>query len=101
MRYPKTIRGLAGPISIRTSDDLLSVKGAFGIAEYGPRQITLDSGLSPVAARSTLAHELVHFALFDSGSHNGMEKDVEERLCDALASAITAAGFMDALVTSD
>jgi hypothetical protein len=54
------------------------------------RRILVRPGLDPQQRQQVLMHEWIHAVLWDVGLTNALTREVEEQLCDAIASAFVA-----------
>lgn len=84
-RLPHTTESAAGQIDIhivKTPGDDENVMGMFDPVN---RVIYIKKSLRGDQKWLTLYHELSHAALWDSGAHNLLPGDLEENICDAIA----------------
>lgn len=87
---PSSIRGLAGRILIRQPWRVDSqCEPIVGLWESRERVIKIDRRLSRHVKWQILAHEFVHAAISDAGIV--LDEVMEERLCDAIGSALATA----------
>lgn len=89
------IWGLAGPITVEITNRLRR-KNLLGQWCSEKRRIRLLRGCVPSVERSTLWHEWVHAVMHDASVT--LEKPVDERVCEVLATALTGAGVKPPLV---
>jgi Zn-dependent peptidase ImmA (M78 family) len=86
---PAYVWSQLGPIPVQVTKDLQTEgKPCMGIFDPATRLIQIREGMDPVAALQTCAHEWIHAVLSDAGTC--LNDTDEERVCDALASAIIA-----------
>jgi hypothetical protein len=78
---------VAGPIPITLVAGLRDKKneGCFGIWRATERDVRLEAAMAPTTAWLTYWHEWAHVVFWESGIQ--LEKDVEERIVNALALA--------------
>ncbi len=87
---PQRIWGLAGRIHVRQPWQVdPDEPDCVGLWEARDRRIAVDRRLSRHAKWQILAHEFVHSAISDAGIE--LEAPLEERLCDAIGSALASA----------
>jgi hypothetical protein len=86
---PKTVWSQLGPIAVVFVDDLEAASEAYGC--WSPEIRTIKLSPRPCLAMqwATFYHECVHAWLWDAGTN--LNEDVEERVADAIGSALTAA----------
>ena len=65
-----------------------------GEFSYTTRVIKVRPELHDAQARQTLAHEWAHSIFWDTGLHNVLPHDLEEQICDAIATALVAANLL-------
>jgi hypothetical protein len=82
---PTVLKALLGDLKVAQE---ASIDGgeSFGEASFRDRVIRVDATLDPNAQAQTFFHECVHYALWDSGVHNVLDRDKEEAVCDAVGS---------------
>lgn len=90
-RFPNAVRGVLGSIRVEITDDLMEKHGAWGMANYSDRVITIDADVLEGKDRGWVWkifwHEVAHFWLEDSGVGSGLSKEQKEQICDAYAAA--------------
>jgi hypothetical protein len=93
MKLPSTFYSQLGPVPILLDDGIHADKKepAFGMFSGRDRSIRVDNGSSPENQLATLMHEVVHLALFDSGSNNVLSATQAEVVCDAVGTYFAAA----------
>lgn len=64
--------------------------GDLGEFDMETRGIKVKPTLEDSQKRHTVAHEWVHSIFWDSGLHNALSRELEEQLCDAIATALVA-----------
>lgn len=89
MTIPKIVQGLAGPIRVRWVDDFDTDADMWGLSSFIKREIILRRGMDPVQLRIVFFHELFHFALYDSGQAQELNRETEERLCNLVGSMMS------------
>lgn len=82
---PSVLKGLLGDLKVSLEGPIDDGE-SFGEASFRDRIIRVDGTLDPDARVQTFFHEVVHYALWDSGVHNVLPKKNEEAVCDALGS---------------
>jgi len=87
---PKSVHSHLGDIPVSLVDDLEEKKEALGMWEMAPRRISIHSKAAPEVQLQALYHEIVHVALMDSGVSNGLVKDAEEAVCDAVGTLLAS-----------
>ncbi len=91
---PKSIDAPSGVISIEFSDDLdgknPKPEDADTMGQYDQlnRLISLRRKMSRRQAWYTLFHEMTHLWLDESGLSNGLSHELEEALCNAVATGL-------------
>lgn len=92
-RYPKLparvmcpsgwvpVRLVKGLTRGNASEELL------GLAEYRPRRISIEAGMTREQQWEVFYHELMHMTLYDSGLANLFSTKKKEAICDASALA--------------
>lgn len=65
----------------------------FGVFVQSERRIYLRKDLRPEQRHRVLWHELAHVAFEDSGLANGIDRTLEEAICDAFASLVMRVRF--------
>lgn len=84
---PKSVQGAGGTLDIV----LVPIPGghadALGHFDGSRRRIEILKSLRGDQKWNVLFHELCHAALWDSGAHNLISREVEENICDAIATA--------------
>lgn len=85
---PKTVWSQLGPIRVVLVETLESSDEAYGMWCPKERVIKLSSTMQPLMTWATLKHECVHAWLWDAGTN--LPVDVEERVADAISTALTA-----------
>lgn len=93
MKLPAKVYSQLGPVPVLLDDKIHADKKepAFGLFSGRERSIRVDSGSSPENQLATLMHEVVHLALFDSGSNNVLTNAQAEVVCDAVGTYLAAA----------
>lgn len=94
MTIPKTIQGLAGPIRIRMVDDLHTEDDTWGCAVFERREIIVKQGMDPTQLVLVLFHELFHFAAYDSGFAQTLNREQEETLCNLVGTMVARSGLV-------
>lgn len=86
---PKTISAPGGTVTVRRVKAIKLASGheAWGTWEPHTRTVEIDLTAPMAHQWRTLYHELAHVALDDAGLHNGMNEELVEAVCDALATA--------------
>lgn len=84
---PKSIPSIVGPVPVALVNELRDKKGdpCFGIFRSTERDVRLDADSSSTTAWLTYWHEWAHVIFWDAWVK--LNKDAEERVCDALATA--------------
>ncbi len=84
---PKSIPSIVGPVPVTHVVDLRDKTNdaCYGIWRSSERDVRLDAEMSPTTAWLTYWHEWAHIVFWDHGIR--MDKDVEERVVNALAAA--------------
>jgi hypothetical protein len=103
-KLPTEAFSVLGPVPVDHSDALLRDESALGMTKFAPRSITLDSNSGLETQWQTLAHEIVHVALWDGGVHQTLSHEQRESVCDALGTYIAAAireGYVKLTVPKD
>lgn len=94
MDLPRTVQGLGGPISVRKDSVVSPSESLMGLAQLRNREIRVED--HPAAAEATQVatfyHELMHFALWDSGHHVRFDDDQMEVLCDLVGTMMARLG---------
>lgn len=82
-----TIPSMLGPVPTERVKDLRDKENGscMGLFRAIERNVLIEDGMGPVPAWQTYWHEWAHIVLWDAGI--GLEHAVEERVCDALATA--------------
>lgn len=88
-RVPKALWSSLGPLPVTITE---MPEETLGMVEFRKREVTLDKTMGPEARISTMWHEAVHIALYDSGVTNSLTHDLEEAICDAVGAYL--AGMM-------
>jgi hypothetical protein len=85
---PLVLDGLGGPVQVvvgpRPEGTDKQCIGEFSSSE---RRIWILETLSPLVQWTTLFHETVHVAIYDTGLQNILSGKKQEAICDALATA--------------
>lgn len=90
---PKSVSSPLGPIpvelvkSFKDDGKEMTYLGEF---DQIARRIRILKSLDRTQAHHTLRHEWVHAVLFDSGLTNILTHELEEQLCDVIATALVA-----------
>lgn len=89
---PAEFFSVLGPIPITQKEDLLEKDECYGAFGPSQREILLDvsKGTARQHLWQSLWHEVTHLAIWDAGAHEGLTKDQEERICNALGTYLTA-----------
>jgi Zn-dependent peptidase ImmA (M78 family) len=85
MKLPKKIKVLGQSWKIVTKS---LDTDCFGLCCPGERTIYIDSEMHPCQLAATLLHEFCHAVFSVSGANNLLDEQVEEMLCEVLASAL-------------
>lgn len=91
MKVPKSVQAPFGPYTIERASNLTNKSGAaaWGICQFDPRRIMIDSSLSGDALRETLIHEWLHACIFDGGFDELMSGEMHEAIVGYLARCIS------------
>lgn len=81
-----TVNGTLGPIAVVRVAGLMAENSEYGSWVWHLRRIHLDAGLTGRALWHTFYHEQAHAALDDAGI-KFPTKELEEHVCDAIATA--------------
>ena len=86
---PKTLTAPGGDVTVILSPKIKHPDGdeCWGMWDESIRTITLDKTATKRHQWRVLFHELCHVALDDAGLSNGMNDELVEAVCDAIASA--------------
>lgn len=86
---PKSVMAPGGEVSVSLVANIKHPDGdeCWGIWDDAARTITLDKTAMKRHQWRVLFHELTHVALDDAGLSNGMNDELVEAVCDAIASA--------------
>lgn len=86
---PKSITAPGGAVTVRRVVGIKLAGGgeAWGTWEPHTRTIEIDKTAPMAHQWRVLFHELAHVALDDAGLHNGMNEELIEACCDAMATA--------------
>lgn len=76
MNLPKKVRVGANDYRVKLVDSLLSDNDRLGDVTYSKGVIRIDSSLSKSVTKETLAHELVHAMLYETGNDEQNEEQV-------------------------
>ena len=87
---PTEISAPAGPVAVEIVDDLGDTKDETVLGHFDmlTRTIRIKKKMRRERQHFTLAHEKVHLWLSDSGIQNGLNAQLEEAICDAVASGM-------------
>lgn len=88
---PSQVFSHLGPVPVTVEP----LEGVHGITRFTSRTIGIHEGQNPAQAWQTLWHEAMHVVFFDAGVKLPLK--VEENLCDAIGTYLTAAmlaGFL-------
>jgi hypothetical protein len=90
---PTSVYSILGPVPVVFVENLKDDAGEDLLGRWCPEErcIKLRSGVHLTTQRVTLAHEVLHLFLWDSGA--GLDMPTEERVCDALSAALVASGW--------
>lgn len=83
---PRRVQGLGGPITVSWVAEFDNEDDTFGLSNMQRRTIKLLKDLPEDVELSTFYHELLHFALWDSGQHHRFDRETTEALCDLVGS---------------
>lgn len=86
---PKALWSALGPLPVNITLEGIEDE-QLGKFDYQDRVITVRPDLHDAQKRHTVAHEWTHSVFWDSGLHNALSRELEEQLCDALATALVA-----------
>lgn len=94
MDLPRTVQGLGGPISVRKDPEVSPSEDLMGLAQLRKREIRVEDHPACAEAThvSTFYHELMHFALWDSGHHVKFDDDTIEIICDLAGTMMARLG---------
>ncbi|MBA3836488.1 MAG: hypothetical protein C0499_02360 [Zymomonas sp.] len=86
---PSEIEGPAGTVIVTLTKAKVTFEGAEcgGLWDAGRREITLDAKESRRNQWKYYYHEWGHVMLCDSGLDNAIPADIQETICDAIATA--------------
>ena len=86
---PKLVQQPGGPVTVALGKDLKDDGGSAASGHYANRErhITIDATEPRSFQWLIYFHELTHVALIDSGLAQSMNEDLQEVLCDAVATA--------------
>ncbi len=68
---------------------LEDLRDASGQAMFDKNEIHIDKKLTGVKREQVIVHEAMHWALYRSGLREGMDKVLEEALCDVVSFMVT------------
>lgn len=86
---PSDIFSVLGPIPVTERE--MHKDNLLGLAEFRPREISLDDGMSLETSWQVLGHEIMHFVLWDGGVTDVLAREVEEAICNAYGTYFAAA----------
>lgn len=88
---PSSVAGILGPVPVTLVDELVGDDGVpfGGLWNSEDRTIQIAASQSPVNEWHAFWHEWTHTVLDDLGLGNVLGRDMEERVCDAIALART------------
>lgn len=95
MTLPRRIPGLSGPITIKYVDEIAPEDDRLGTARMADRMVWIKTGQPPSALVNSLAHELMHHALWDSGQHRNFTDQQQEIICDLAGAMVAASKLVD------
>jgi hypothetical protein len=84
---PSQVFSVHGPVQVSERE----LEGLLGETRFDDRSVVLHSNAVPLTKWITYWHEAVHVALWDSGAHNGLTKELEETICDAIGNYLAGA----------
>lgn len=92
VRYPpipKEVEGPGGTLTIVLTKETITHEHdeCWGLYDPEARTITIDARAKPRQRWLTFFHELAHVALIDAGLNNGINDQLHEAICDAIATA--------------
>lgn len=95
---PKEIDGTGGKIAVKTHKGIIKIAGedkgeAWGCWERHTRTIMISDQCPPRFRWWVFMHECTHAAIDDSGLHNMLSGEMQEALCDAIATQQTKLRF--------
>lgn len=103
-KLPTEVFSLLGPVPVTIVDTLIETDDALGVTRFQGRLIDIEEDASRETQWQTLAHEMVHIALWDGAAHQQLTNDQLELVCDALGTYIAAAvqaGFIKITVPKE
>lgn len=87
-KLPATLWSALGPVEVReTSDGLDDDLGEWDAEQ---RIVRVRPGIHPKTSQHTLYHEWVHLLLWDAGLTVHFPPNLEELVCDTIATALVA-----------
>lgn len=86
---PATVWSVLGPIPVIETEEGLG-ENDLGSFDYHARVIRVRPGLQVQQRDQTLQHEWVHALIWDAGFHNALTHELEEQICDVIATALVA-----------
>jgi hypothetical protein len=96
-KWPALPRDAYSPLGAFTVQEAPQIDNAYGSVDYVKRAITIAPGMLPATQWHTLAHEMMHVMLHESGIEELLDEPHQEMVCTAfgqyLAGAI-GAGFL-------
>ena len=104
MTIPEVFEGLQGPVTVKFVDFANEVDAdshQFGLFSPSLREVHLSNAATPAYQREVFWHEFTHVAVADAGAQNlflglgdmsGLKFNIEELICDLMASALVRAG---------
>jgi hypothetical protein len=84
----KALWSALGPVEVRETAE--GLEGDFGEWDAEQRVVKIKPGMHPKTAEHTTMHEWVHLILWDAGLTAHFPPNLEELVCDALATALVA-----------
>jgi Zn-dependent peptidase ImmA (M78 family) len=90
MTLPKAVYSQLGPVPVAVRNKIRN-GNPFGMFWYGMREIEVHTKQSEASQLATLAHEMVHVALYDSGVEEGLNENALEAVCNAVGTYIAGA----------
>ena len=91
-KLPATLWSALGPVEVRVQSAGLDKD--FGEWDAEQRVIQVRPGVHPSTARHTTGHEWVHSILWDAGLTAHFPPNLEELVCDAIATALVASNYL-------
>lgn len=76
---------LGAKVQVRYVKGLIDEHNSMGRAMFEKNEIHIDASLRGVARKETLIHEVTHWALYRSGLQEGMDRQIEEAICQVIS----------------